>query len=250
MSSDSYLREVLNKYVVNTVGARAAVQQILPVLQRWGGAYLLSTEFAGSLAKGTAIRIGTDADLFLSISSAVPATLEQIYDSLFNTVTAAGYQPRKQNVSIGVRIDGYDIDLVPGRRQSQYGNNHSLYKNKTKSWTLTNVASHINTVSRSGRLEEIRILKVWRALHNLPLPSFLLEMAVIDALHYARNGNLAANVWTVLEHLRDNIERVRYVDPANTNNVISDDCNAAEKAQIASCAHSSCLQQTWKTIVW
>lgn len=250
MSADAYLREILKKYEVNTAGAENAGQHIYPLLVDWGNGYLLSASFSGSLAKGTGVSLGTDADIFLSLSSGLSDTLVQIYESLFKTMEGAGYRPRRQNVSIGVKVNGYAIDLVPARRQSQYGNDHSLYKSKTNSWTQTNVDTHINAVKNSGRIEEIRILKIWRALNNLELPSFLLELAVIDALHNAQRGNLAANVWKVFEHLRDNIERVRYIDPANSNNIISDDLTRAEKAAVAACASTALAQPTWNKIVW
>ena len=72
---------------------------------------------------------------------------------------------------------------------------------------------------------------------------------MIDALKHAKRGNLATNVWTVLAHLRDQIQTVRYVDPANTNNVVSDDCTVAEKAAIAAKARDSRLKKTWQEVV-
>lgn len=249
MTSDEYLSGILQKYVVNTAGAQASGQTIYPVLEKWGNGYLTSAEFSGSLAKGTGISIGTDADIFLSLSSTTPGTLADMYFTLYNAVTNAGYTARKQNVSIGVKVNGYSIDLVPGRRQSQYVDDHSLYRSKTNNWTQTNVAKHIAYVQGSGRINEIKIVKVWRQLQGLEFPSFFLEMAVIDALAYARTGNLAANVLTVLDHIRDKIVTVRYVDPANTNNVVSDDCTVAEKNAIAAQAENSRAQQTWEGIV-
>ncbi len=250
MTADNYLRTILAKYAVNTSGAEAAGQVIYPVLKHWGNAYLNSAEFSGSLAKGTSISIGTDADIFLSLSSTTPGTLADMYSTLWNAVTAAGYVARKQNVSIGVTINGYSIDLVPGRRQSQYGSDHSLYRNKANSWSQTNVATHIAHVKGSGRIDEIRVLKIWRQLHGLVFPSFFLELIVINTLAYARQGNLAVNVLAVLDFLRDNIETVRCVDPANSNNVISDDCTRAEKAAVAAKARESRGRQTWEGIVW
>lgn len=250
MTGDEYLQGILAKYAVNTSGAIASGQTIYPVLSRWGNKYLNSADFSGSLVKGTGISIGTDADIFLSLSSTTPWTLADMYDTLYNAVTAAGYTARKQNVSIGVKVNGYSIDLVPGKRQSQYGDDHSLRKNKTNSWAQTNVATHIAYVKNSGRVNEIRIIKVWRELHGLTFPSFFLEMAVIDALRYARNGNLAANVITVLEHLRDNIKTARHIDPSNTNNVVSDDCTQTEKSAIAMKSAKSRVEQYWRQIVW
>jgi tRNA nucleotidyltransferase (CCA-adding enzyme) len=139
VSADAYLREILKKYEVNAAGAESAGQRIYPLLVDWSNGYLPSASFSGSLAKGTGVSLGTDADIFLSLSSAVPETLAQIYEALFKTMEGAGYTPRRQNVSIGVKVNGYAIDLVPARRQSHYGNDHSLYKSKTNSWTQTNV---------------------------------------------------------------------------------------------------------------
>ena len=73
MTGDEYLRTVLAKYAVNTSGAEAAGQAIYPVLKQWGNVYLNSAEFSGSLAKGTGVSIGTDADIFLSLSSTTPS---------------------------------------------------------------------------------------------------------------------------------------------------------------------------------
>lgn len=250
MTGDEYLFGILQKYTVNTTGARTAGQSIYPILENWGNGYLNKAEFSGSLVKGTGISIGTDADIFLSLSSSTPGTLAEMYLTLYNAVISAGYTPRKQNVSIRIKVNGYSVDLVPGRRQSQYGNDHSLYRSKTNTWTQTNVENHIAYVKNSGRIDEIKTLKVWRQLHGLEFPSFFLEMAVIDSLAYARSGNLAANVLTCLVFIRDNIKTIKYIDPANTNNIISDDCTASEKHTIATQAAKSRAQANWGNIVW
>lgn len=207
-------------------------------------------KFNSLLAKGTGISLSTDADIFLSLSSTTPGTLADMYETLCNAVTGAGFPVRKQDVSVGTTVNGYSIDLVPGRRQSQYGNEHSLYRNRTGSWTKTDVQTHIKVVADSGRVDEIRLLKIWRTRHGLRFPSFYLELAALDALHYARRGAVAANVYQTLEFLRDNIESDRFIDPANTNNVVSDDCTAAEKAAIAVQARTSLGKKTWGEIVW
>ena len=250
MSADGYLRGLLSAYAVNATAAQAAGQSIYPVIEKWSNGLLVNATFSGSLAKGTGISLSTDADIFLSLSSTTPGTLADIYSTLYNAVTQAGYQARKQNVSIGVTVNGYSIDLVPGRRQSQYGGDHSLYRNRANTWTQTNVDTHISYVTNSGRVEEIRILKLWRTRHGLQFPSFYLELAAIDALYYARHGDLASNVYRALEHFRDNILTKTYMDPANTNNAISDDCTALEKAAIAAKARESLGKRTWQEIVW
>jgi hypothetical protein len=250
MAADDYLRGLLETHAVDIANAQAAGNVLAPVIEKWSNGQLLSAEFSGSMAKGTGVSLSTDADIFISLTSTTGGTLKDIYDTLANAVTAAGYPARKQDVSIGTAVSGYSIDLVPGRRQSQYGNEHSLYRNRTGTWTKTDVRAHIAFVSNSGRTEEIRILKTWRTRHGLRFPSFFLELATIDALNYARHGQLSDNVWRVLQYFRDSIVSTRLIDPANTNNVVSDDCSGAEKNAIAHKAHESLGKKTWNEIVW
>ncbi len=157
MSADQYLRSILSKYAANTTAVQAACEQIFPILKSWGGDRLLRAKYSGSFAKGTAVSLGSDADIFLSLSSHVPNPLAHSYNTLFRAVELAGYTPRKQNVSIGVKINGCSIDLVPARRISQHGNEHSLFKRKSNSWKKTDVSAHISYVKDSGRIDEIKI---------------------------------------------------------------------------------------------
>ena len=250
MSVDAYLNKILRKYQVDMDGARTAGRKLLPILQKWGNGYLLGIDFSGSLAKGTAISLSTDADIFLSASSSTPGTLEAMYSSLSSALSGAGYIPRKQNVSIGVTVNGYSIDLVPGRRISQYGNDHSLYKSKTGTRIQTNVDKHIAHIAQSGRVEEIRLVKIWRTLHGLSFPSFYIELVTIDALRYSRHGDLKNNFWKVLLHLSENLTTKTYVDPANTNNYVSADCSEKEKIRISSQAKLSLQKKDWAEIIW
>lgn len=250
MTEDNYLFGLLSKYSVDSKGAKEAGNQIYPVLKKWGNDYLIKTEFSGSLAKGTGINLSTDADIFLSLSSTTPESLHDMYQSLCNAVSHAGYPVRRQDVSIGTSVNGYDIDLVPGRRQSPYGNDHSLYRNRNDSWTKTDIQTHINVVSSSGRIDEIRLLKLWRTRHGLHFPSFYIELATLEALRYAKKGEIAKNFLQALTFLSEKIETARIIDPANSNNVVSEDCSNSEKSSIASQAHTSLMKKTWNEIVW
>ena len=101
---------------------------------------------------------------------------------------------------------------------------------------------------RGGRARETRIIKLWRDQRALDFPSFYLELTVIDALA-GRSGALSTNVWTVFEYLRDRFINARVVDPANTNNIISDDLNNAERLKIAAAAGVTMQASTWGQIV-
>ena len=252
MTADGYLYGILARETVDTSATSpvwTAKQVLLPVIAGWGGRYLQDVSPSGSFAKGTANRSGTDIDLFLSLSTETPATLKQIYESLFTALSNGGFVPRGQNVSIGVHIGGVDVDLVPGKRQSVQSLDHSLYRRKADTWTKTNVQTHISHVLRHGRLLESRILKLWRNQMGLDFPSFYLELAVIEALSQSGEIGLAERVWRVLGYLASDFGRARFVDPANSNNIISDDLATAEKTRIMEAAARARQAKMWEEIV-
>jgi hypothetical protein len=221
---------------------------IMPTLQEWGGQYIRFVRPSGSFAKGTANKSGTDIDLFVSLTENVSNTMKEIYDTLFNKVSEKGYQPKKRNVSINIRVGGYSVDLVPAKRQNGYGEDHSLYRRRADSWTKTNVTTHINHVLNSGCSQEIRIIKLWRDQKGLDFPSFYLELTVIKALASA-GGTLSQRVWKIFQYLRDTFPNARVIDPANTNNVVSDDLTAAERAKIRAAAADALNATDWSQIV-
>ena len=92
---------------------------VLPVIREWAGGQLVAVRPSGSFAKGTANNSGTDIDLFISLAQSTSETLKEIYQSLLNRMSQKGYNPKPQNVSIGVKVSGYSVDLVPGKRQDR-----------------------------------------------------------------------------------------------------------------------------------
>ena len=73
---------------------------------------------------------------------------------------------------------------------------------------------------------------------------------MLDALYNKKKNQPAANVLTVLEYLRDSFTKALVVDPANSNNIVSDDLTSTEKSTIASAAKNSLAQTNWGTILW
>lgn len=250
MSTEIYLKQILDRERVDT-GPQSPVRGVQakldPIFRSWAGIFLESVSPSGSFAKGTANRSGTDIDLFISLSSNTKESLKEIYESLLTTMQASGYTAKRQNVSINIRVNGYDVDLVPAKRQDGYGSDHSLYRRKADTWTKTNVAKHISHVQNTGRLQEIRLLKLWRNQKQLDFPSFYLELTVINALA-GHSGSLPDKMVRVLEYLRDTFSNARVVDPANTNNVISDELSDSERVKIRAGADLA-LRGNWDQFV-
>lgn len=251
MTADQYLWNILARETVDssyTSPVRVAGNALVPIIREWASGYLNNVQFSGSFAKGTANRSGTDIDLFISLSNTTPNTLEGIYNTLFTFLQARGYMPKKQDVSINVKINGYSVDLVPAKQQDAASQDHSLYRNRANTWLKTNVQTHIQKVISGGRIQESRILKLWRSQHGLEFASFYVELTVIAALS-GRNLGLSGNVWEAFKYLRDSFPTARVVDPANTNNVISDNLTISEKAKIRTAAISTLAASNWSQIV-
>jgi len=254
MTPDEYVNNVVNKYKLpQTISETMKTSVIVPlsdIISTWAGDCLNKIEISGSRAKGTAISIATDLDLFISLKSTTTQTLKEIYDSLHDVLVSRKISVRKQNVSIGIKYAGHDVDLVPAKRQDSYSNDHSLYRSKVDTRTKTNVATHINTVKNSSRITEIIAVKIWRERFALDFPSMYLELTVIDALKGRHGNQPATNFMTVLDYLISDFLNKTVYDPANTNNIISDDLYKYEKENIIKKAKESRSTSSWNSIIW
>ena len=253
MTENQYILSAIKKHALDSTRSSSALRAALrlhPMIRRWAGSYLLKIVPTGSFAKRTAIKGTTDIDLFISLSSKTPFTLVEIYGSLSDYLKKIGYPVREQNVSIGIDSNNFKIDLVPAKKQAGSLWDHSIYRRKAKTWIKTNVNRHIVLVRNSSRLNEIRAMKVWRNLHNLEFPSFYLELSVINALKGCMPFRLASNIIRVLGYLSDDFVDARIEDPANSNNVVSDDLTREERLEVAKAAYSSLEERFWEQIIW
>lgn len=262
----SYVNRIIEKYSNNqlTQNEKNACSKLSQLLHNWFNSYYiinslyspkLEIKQSGSKAKKTAIKGKSDIDLFLSITDSGNAeTLENYYNSAFKYLKNYGLNVRKQNVSIGLKYNGLDIDIVPAKKvnTTSYERyyDHYLWSNKRNERTLTNIQKHIDMVNNSGLQKEIMLIKIWRENHNLDFPSIYIEQLCINELSRNNLYNLADNFIHMLNYIKDNIENKSIVDPSNCNNIISDLLTKQEKKDIASQARESLSKEYWKDILW
>ena len=65
---------------------------------------LTDVKLSGSRAKGTAISLASDMDMFISLSSMNTASQSTIFNSLYTYFNTPSYSCRKQNVSIRANV--------------------------------------------------------------------------------------------------------------------------------------------------
>lgn len=252
MTPDQYLRNVIRaKSHIPLQATDFRLNSITSLIKTWAGSYLREIKLSGSSAENVVVSGEADTDLFISLKSDTPQDLKTIFESLANTLQQSSYSVSKRTVAIQTQSNGQKIDLVPGKVQSGFQNWHSLYNSDTGNWLQTNIDEHINAVKNSGRLDEIRILKIWCKCHGFKFPSLYLELVIFEALYNKNKGQLALNVWTCLEYLRDKLVDKRFVDPSNSNNILSDYLLTKYQKDAIARKASECLKvQFWEQIIW
>jgi len=135
---------------------------------------------------------------------------------------------------VRILFEGRFIDLVPAR-----GN--ILWQARFNTWLKTDIDKQIRYVRNSGLIDEILALKIWRRRHALRFPSFLMELATIHALSrkdgdcppISKNQSCTESFPALLRFLATDFPTTRLLDPANSNNVVSDLLTEVEKLRIA-----------------
>jgi len=253
MSRDEYVRSVLAKYDLpggEGSPAELAAAVLTEPITEWAGRFLVGIRFCGSYANGTRIKGGTDIDILISLGPRTPLDVDKLYDRFFTFLKGKGYKPVRGNISIGLLHHGLEIDLIPARQEWGGSNDHRIYETEHQRVTRTNFDTHLQTVKDSDVIEEIRLVKIWRNLRNLRLPSFCLELAVMDALRHRPHHQPAANMEVVLRYLKDTLPNAPIRDPANFENRVSDDLLKHEKIAIAEAATESLKRADWRKVVW
>lgn len=252
MTPDQYLQNVIRaKSHIPLQVTDYRLNNITSLIKTWAGSYLREIKLSGSSAKNVVVSGEADTDLFISLKSDTPQDLKTIFESLANKLQQNSYSISKRTVAIQTQSNGHKIDLVPGKVQTGFQNWHSLYNSDTGNWLQTNIDGHINAVKNSGRLDEIRTLKIWCNCHMHKFPSLYLELIIFETLYNKNKGQLAINVWTILEYLRDKFVDKRIEDPSNSNNILSDYLlTKLQKEAISRKAGESLKAQFWEQIIW
>jgi hypothetical protein len=252
MTAQDYLQSLLNSQNLQE-GELSALRKLRETIEaqlRSGLGKLERVYYAGSFAKGTMIREHYDLDIVLYWGNDCGFTLEGIYNGVGKVLNEHWKVVKPKTVSWELPFEGgFHIDVVPGRALDGTFKYANLYRRDTKSSLQTSIKVHIDTVRDSGRRDAIRLIKLWRKRRGLPLiKSLALELLTINACSGKPSSDLAKQVWATFEYLRDNITTVRLVDPANSNNIISDQISSQDKQAIKQAAINALAAKTWEAI--
>ena len=202
-------------------------------------------KYAGSYEKGTMISDRYDLDIVCYFPSSDERSLKDIREDvatrlsenylLTHTASAERILDLK-----GVEAPGdFHIDVVPGRFIKDAKDVFLHVASGDKDRMQTNLKVHIDHIVNSGCVPIIRLAKLWACRNNLKIKTFVLELFVIEALSgYQDKGDLRKGFLKAMEAFKDDFASAQIVDPANTNNIVSQLIDDSEKRAISQAAET------------
>lgn len=204
------------------------------------GNKIKTIKYSGSIAKKTAINTSKDLDLAVHFKNNAFSTLKDMYENVHDFLDDH-YNIRKQKVSIG--LTDHDVDVVPGRRideEDENNNDVNLYNSDAHTRIKTNIEKHKQHITESECRKIIKLFKIWKNSHSLKFKSFAVELLVIQALDGTSAKSSKEKVKEVLEYIENKIESVKLIDPANSQNNVSDAIKSIDKTMLK-IKSSTCL---------
>lgn len=205
--------------------------------------------YGGSYAKRTMISGGYDLDLVVYFQPTDQFTVRQIYEGVEARLQQLNYRTVRHNVAVRLPYKGFHVDVVPGRTLDNSFRYANLYASERNSTKQTSLKAHIDLIRDGSDQDVVKVLKIWKRQHDVPLRSFVLELATVSGLYGNQDQTLEGRVWKVLGWLSQHFATARLVDPANTNNVVSDDVPALDRRAVQSAAAFARTQREWAVIV-
>ncbi|MBB4637492.1 nucleotidyltransferase [Longimicrobium terrae] len=251
MTAHEHLRQVLAGHEL-TEQELQRVQSIRDALHKHLAETLpagVRIYYGGSYAKGTMIRDHYDLDIVVYFPPEPRTPLDRIFGAVHQALVAGRLEVHPQTVALRIPVtSSFHVDVVPGRAHDASFRYATLYRNLQPPSTLqTSLKVHIEAV-RTARLAPcIRLLKLWRLRHGVPLKTFALEILAARALEGKPRDDHAVAMIETLRFIAAQVNSVLLQDPANTNNRL--DLTREDRSAAARAATMSLAASRWDEIL-
>lgn len=231
MSNQSYLQGILDSQklndnqIQNLRELRQKIQKQLELLDGNPTFY-----YAGSYAKKTMIKASYDLDIVAYWPHDSKYSLKGISDGVKTQLDKYWKHVNNKNVAWELPFEGnFHIDVVPGRALDVNNYNANLYKKKSDQHLKTSIKIHIDTIRKADRRDIIRLVKLWKVLNDLPFKTFILEQMVIEGCMGVPRNKIEPQLIKAFKYIHNRIGHARILDPANSNNVLSNEMTTGQK---------------------
>jgi hypothetical protein len=251
MSNNDYLAGILRDQNLSNADLdglrqlREQIEQQLAVLEGNPRFY-----YGGSFGKRTMIRARYDLDLVMYWPHTSNYSINGIYTAVGEVLKKNWKYVNSKTVAWELPFErGFHIDVIPGRALDAQYYEANLHRTDTGTTLKTSLKKHIDTVRNSGRIDVIRLMKLWKVRKNVPFKkNFLLELMTIDGCKGTQSDDLGRQTLAALRYVRDNIKTCSVRDPANSNNSLSDDLDASARAAIYQRADETIKATYWSQV--
>jgi predicted nucleotidyltransferase len=244
----NYLHKTLNYYKDDNILLLKKAEQLKSNFQtKFKDDLAMKPQITGSVVKGTSI-YGSDIDIQLHFKrgfGSIANVYDTVSDYVFDELKIKEIKEiREQKHSIGIEIQLENevkrIDIIPTRLIENGKNDVHLFVNKIgffekPTYKKTNPVKQMLSLKLNYREQRIvRLLKVWKIENNLKIKSIYLEwLAKKSFLSRPITNKIEEDLNNVIYFIARNIEFIRIVDAANSNNIISNTLTSDEKRSIS-----------------
>ncbi len=205
--------------------------------------------YAGSYRKKTMIKASYDLDIVLYWPSKIPLKVEDLYNAVGSELQKNWNRLSAKNVGWEIGFDGdFHIDVIPGKRKDKSHKDAYLYSRDINGRFLTSINKQVNYVKRRRRGKAIKLIKLWKKRKEVPIKTFILETMVVRGCKYLPRKTLEPQLTQALEYLADNITTIRLIDPANSENIISNNLTIEEKNRVRNLANKALSADNWSQV--
>ena len=255
LGTTAFLKSILEDNEVNDIDYQIGrkllkLQKVL--VEKFSNKLESEPQIGGSHDRDVAI-ISSDHDLRLHFkpkSFQVEEMYEELYsffDEEFEDLNLKNIRRQTHSLGLYFEIDGEEerIDVVPMQRiagQKDYNllvNKNSDFEKNSRIKTNPNKHASYGSGQKSEK-QVVKLLKIWRDKNDAKFPSIYLEMFVADCFEDHKKAipiTLEQRLIMTLKYIQTKITIKRIVDPANTNNVISDSLSTSEKQELSGKIH-------------
>jgi len=205
--------------------------------------------YAGSYRKKTMIKASYDLDIVLLWSSKVSTSVKDLYTKVGSELQKNWNKLRAKKVGWEIGFDGdFHIDVIPGKRKHKSQRQAYLYNREIDGRFLTSIIKQVNYIKRRRRGKVIKLMKLWVKRKEVPIKTFILELMVVKGCKYLPRKDLDLQLKTALKFIADNINTIRLEDPANHQNIITNNLTKEEKDRIRVLATQAIETKNWNQV--
>lgn len=257
MTNHEYLKSILDDEKIDhtveeTKTTRTEIKDFL--INHYKKEKTVEHIYAGSIAKGTAVKSKYDIDTGILFNKEDFNTLKEMFDDV-KKVLEKEYgkaNTREQNVSIRVEKNGHELDIVPCRRINNNDTKVNLYPNRKDTNSLqSNLHVHVDEIKNFEELETIKLLKIWKIRKEVKFKSFGLELMIKKAFKDQSLTGLDNKFKYMMQYIIDEIDDLVLKDPANSNNDIAETIKSSHKDNIKKYARRAlkCIEnEKWEKV--